>query len=117
MNDEESNDHKKADILAQIEENSKNTTDMSTQEKEEDHNNADTLANEKEEDANNKIISQYKNKPITEADIEHNQIDEIKYKLLAGADVNAKLNNVKYIIIKLHTSMMLYMFDESISCI
>ena len=70
---------------------------MLTQEKEEDHNNMDTLANEKEEEANNKIVSQYKNKPITEVDIKNKQIDEIKYKILAGADVNAKLNDVIYI--------------------
>jgi hypothetical protein len=43
------------------------------------------------------IISQYINKPITEDDISNNKIDEIKYKLLAGADVNAAINKVVYI--------------------
>ena len=53
----------------------------------------------KEKEANNKIISQYKNKQITEDDINNNKIDEVKYKLLAGADVNAAINNVIYILI------------------
>ena len=73
---------------------------MLTQEKEEGDKKADTLANEKEDDVNNKIISQYKNKPISIDDIIHNQIDEIQYKLLAGAVVNVRLNCVIYIIIK-----------------
>jgi hypothetical protein len=55
------------------------------------------LAKEKEKANNNSIISQYKNKPITEDDVKNNKIDEIKYKLLAGADVNAAIDNVIYI--------------------
>ena len=39
-------------------------------------------------------VTQYKNEPITEDDIKSNHADRVKYKLLAGFDVNATINKV-----------------------
>jgi hypothetical protein len=52
----------------------------------EDDDDDDALTNP--EDANLKIIEKYKDIPIKEDDIKKNQINKIKNKLLAGANVN-----------------------------
>ena len=51
-----------------------------------------------DEVVNIKIVSEYVCDDITEDDITSNRIDIIKNKLSAGANINARINNVNHIL-------------------
>ena len=60
------------------------------------HNEATISCNEEYDTNSNTlpIITEFKNNIITEGDINRKKINSLKNKLLAGADVNAAINDV-----------------------